>query len=398
MGANRIRLFCVLIIGAVAGMLPFAAFLETRPIDDPFAHVFAGVYLLGAVLITVVRSIRHSAAENEPPSRAEFVHATAGGAAYSASASFFGFMLYGTAYAGLAALTFIADKFGWIITLNADIFARWASGPITLLFGLLALLLSPIPRTLYPELVGVVSAYAPLLKRGMLWLVILLGVGGVALALGTYFMSAPSVWWYVLAVFMIVAAGSDSMSAATQWSPTAALGQDAVKALQKLYGALGYTTVTSPRTKDANADVDSLLQRVDIFASDESNAFAIELKTQVRTGKAVSAADASLLPIAARVVSRYLNSNEGSQTEQPPVVVHPVLVLVGREATADLAHLAEEEGMRVLSFTEESLRAVLQSDDENSLRELARTHLLGDEAGTRAAPLQVAAAAASASL
>jgi hypothetical protein len=116
--------------------------------------------------------------------------------------------------------------------------------------------------------------------------------------------------------------------------------------------------------KDPNEGVDSLLKWVDILASREQEALAIGVKTPVRS-RAVSADDGSILPIAARVMSRNL----GQQ-------VQPVLVLVGREPTADLVHLAEDERIKVLSLTEDAIREVLKNDDETVLRQLAQRYLL----------------------
>jgi hypothetical protein len=370
-----------MLVGALAGMIPYAAFLESLK--------FVAVYVAGTLSVALALIIRHVPAKNELPSVAEHIHAVLAGTAYSASAGFMGFLLYGFAYVVTYAIGSVGDwlQLAWQVN-PADV-AFWASGPATLLFGLVALLFSPVPRTLYPYATSFVSAYEGLLRRSTLGRCVSLVLGGAALSILTYFFWPGSWWWYVVAVFIIVGGGGESMRVATKWSPKAALGSDAVQALQKLYSVLGYYTVMSPRTKESNADVDSLLKTIDLLATREKDAIVVELKTPLRTSRAVSAADASILPMAARALSRYLN-----KAAVAPVLVQPVLVLIGGEPTEDLGRLAEEEHIKVLSLTEDAVREVLKTEDETVLRQLAQRHLLADPAvPPQTAPSPVASGA-----
>ena len=247
------------------------------------------------------------------------------------------------------------------------------------MLGLLALSFSPVPRTLYPDVGGVVSAYDGLLRRGTLKWSIPSSLGGTMLALLTYFFWPGSWWWEVIALYMVMVAGLQSLGVAWEWSPTAALGEKAVQAMDKLYGALGFDTVISPRTKEANTDADLLLKRFDLFASREQEALAVKLNTPTRIIQAVSAADASILPIAARAISRYISEDVTS-----PVSVQPVLVLIGRECTEDLARLADEEHIKMLYLTEDAVREVLNTEDKTALRQLAQRYLRESRSPRRA--------------
>jgi hypothetical protein len=364
---SHLAFFLVILAGALLGVLSYMAFLGSLQ--------FAATYVGGTVLVALTLTARHVPAESKAPRLAEGLCAVLGVGAYSVIATLYGFFLYGLAYALTYAIGRIADwlQLGWHA--NPVSVAFWASGPFTLLVGLLLLSFSPIARALFPEVAGVASAYDRLSRSGTLRWAIPVALGGVALSILTYFFWPGSWWWYLIAQFAIIGAGAEPMSVATKWSPALVLGREAVQAMQKLYGILGYETVISPRTKVSNADVDSLLQRVDILAIREQEALIIELKTSVRTNQAVSAADASILPIAARAIARYL-----SQDSQLPIRVQPVLVLIGQKATVDLVSLAEDEGIKVLSLTEGAVREVLKTEDENVLRELAQRYLLSGSA------------------
>jgi hypothetical protein len=353
---NHLALFLVILAGALLGMLPYMAFLGSP--------MFTAIYVGGSLLVAFTLAVRHVPAKNEPPRLAEHLYAVLGGAAFSASWALMAFTLYGLAYGLTYPLGYIGGwlQLGWHA--NPGSVAFWASGPITLLLSLALLSFSRIPRTLYPDAAGVVSAYDSLLQSGILKWAIPIVLGGTALSILTYFFWPSHWWWYIAAIYSIIGAGRNSLSVVTEWSPTVAVDREAVQAIQKLYDILGYRTVVSPRMKDPNEGVDSLLKWVDILASREQEALAIGVKTPVRS-RAVSADDGSILPIAARVMSRNL----GQQ-------VQPVLVLVGREPTADLVHLAEDERIKVLSLTEDAIREVLKNDDETVLRQLAQRYLL----------------------
>jgi hypothetical protein len=360
-------LFLVILAGALLGMAPYLAFLGSLWL--------AGVYLAGALLVALTVTFRQVSAKNETPRFVENLCGVLGISAYSAGGAVIGFLLYGLAY-GLTELVGLVDR--WLqfgLQANPVSVAFWASGPFSLLFSLLALSFTPIPRALFPEVAGVASAYHGQSLRGNLRWAIPLVVAGAVLSILTYFLWPDAGWAYLIALSLMSSGGKESMDVARTWSPAVVLGSEAVQAMQKLYGILGYETVVSPRTKDTDEEVDSLLKKVDLLAIREEDVLMIELKTAAQGSRTVSAADASILPIAARVVARYL-----SKDSQLPVRVQPVLVLIGQTATADLGRLAQDESVKVLSLTENVVREVLKTEDADVLRQLAQRYLLAGPA------------------
>jgi hypothetical protein len=340
--------------------LPFAAFLESP--------LFAAVYLGIAPLVVLVVVIRHRAAANPRPGVDEHGMALLAASAYSASMSFMGLLAYGAVYgvAWLLRAVVAALSLGWSVDPAAA--AAWVAGPFALLFGLAALAVSPVPRTLYPEVAGVVSAYDGLPHNKTVWLLLLLTGAGVALSVVIH-LWWPAQWgWHLMVVFMLVGAGGEAMRTVSNWSPALALGSEALHALNKLYRSLGYTTVESPRTKDGDPDIDSLLKAVDLLATRDQEALVIALHTPSRSRRAVSAADASILPIAARAMERQLGPDAHS--------VQPMLVLVGRDPGADLARMAQAERIRVLLLGEDMVRKAMTTDDPAVLRALAQKYLV----------------------
>jgi hypothetical protein len=358
---SHLVLFLVILTGALLGMLPYLVFLGSLK--------FAAVYLGGALLAALTVTARQVSARNEEPRLAEDLCAVLGVGAFAAGAAAIGFALFGLAHGLVELLHWL--QWGW--QANPASVAFWTSGPFTVLLCLAALSFSPIPRALFPEFAGIGSAFDGLSRGRKLLRDVPLFFGGAALTILTY-LFWPDLWWlHLFALSAITNAGKDAMDAARNWSPALVLGREAVQAMQKLYAALGYETVVSPRTKDQNEEVDSLLKKVDLLAIREQDVLMVELKTAAQGNRIVSAADASLLPISARVVSRYL-----SKDAESPVQVRPVLVLIGLTATADLGRLAEDEAVKVLSLTEGVVREVNRTEDENVWRGLALRYLQSD--------------------
>lgn len=361
MRTNRGVLFLVLLFGATLGAIPVAAFLNR--------WWFSVVFVASSAIIAAVVATRLRGANNEAPSPAEYAYGMLALAAFAGSGGLVGLFLYGLIVWGTNLLVLICRLLGWAFHPDPHSLAELVAMTVTLLMVLTSVLFSPIPQTLSANK-ATVSAYHDLLQqRKDLW-------WRIPLAVCSFMISGAGIYFdrrsllHVLAQFLIITAGGEPMSRAMNWSPAAALGKEAANALKRLYEALGYQTILAPRTKEPNSDLNSLLQRLDLLASDENGTLAIELKTRAETSRPVSAAEASSLPLVAKALSRYLSDGESS-----PVTVKPVLVLVGRGQTSDLDHLASEENVRVLQIEEEVLQQVLRTEETASLRDLARRYL-----------------------
>jgi hypothetical protein len=356
---NRLAALLVTLVGAVLGALPYLAFLGSR--------MYAAAYLAGTILVALVLAVWWVPPRSARPRLDENLRALSGYAGFSAIVAWYGIVFYGLAYGVAQTIQIIADRHGLGLRAHPNWWAFWVSSLLTLIFGLGAPFL--VSRTsLATRIDAAGPTYGFLLGKRRLWWAVPSAVAGAALAISTFLFLPNSWWWYLVSCYLIIAAGGAYF--ANEISPTALVSKEAIQALQKLYGVLGYHTVVSPRTKTSDANIDSMFKWVDILATRGQDALAIEVKTHEQAGRAVSAADASFLPVAARAVSRFL-----SQDLVSSVRTQPILVLVDRQPTVDLARLAQDEDITVLTITKEVVREVLKTEDEIALRELAKRYL-----------------------
>ena len=368
---NAFALFSMLLGGAVLGMLPFAAFL-----DSP---LYLGAYTFSCAILAFVTVVRQRSLLRQSTDPNRFIHGFLGAAAYAGSGAYMGFFLYGTGWTITRGIGIAAGWLELAWEVNPPLVGAWLSVPFSVLYGVLGVSFNQIPSTVYPEVAGTASAYEDLnAKRTLRWQIPLL-LSGALVVFAAYVLNPAGWWWYVLAAFMILGSGISSMQAATNWSPRVAIEKIATRAVQKLYASLGYEVLLSPRTKDASADVDALMKEFELLASNDDHVLAVAIEASSKPGQAAAAADSSILPVASRALHHFF-----SKDSEEPVRVDPVLVLVDREPTVDLALFAKQEGLKVVALTFADARDILRQDDDESLRRLAREILFSDSAGISA--------------
>jgi hypothetical protein len=353
----------VILVGAVLGALPYLAFLGSLK--------FAASYLTGCFCIAVALAVWRVPAGGGQPRVVEYLLALAGWAALLEIVMWYGFAAYGLAYGAMRAIGIVGSWLGVAQLANPSSVAFWVSGPSTAIFSFSALWgVRDVSGTFPTPAINPVSVYDSLLRKGTPWWAVPLLFAASALVIATYFFWPASWWLYLVSSLAIFGAGGQSFDV-TFGSRGGVIRRPAIRALQKLYAVLGYRTVISPKAKDSNPDVDLLFKRVDILATRGQDALVIELRAPPTSG-AVSAADASFLPVAARAVSRFL-----SQDLESPIQAQPILVLVDQRPTEDLGRLAKGEGVKVFALTKEAVFEVLGTEDESVLRQLAQRYLPG---------------------
>jgi hypothetical protein len=343
----------VILVGAVLGALPYLAFLGSLK--------FAASYLVGSLCIAVAFAVWRAPAGDRQPRVVECLLALAGWAALLQVVMWFGFAAYG----GMRAIG------GWLGQLaDPSSPAFWVSVLSTAVLSVSALWgAQDVSGTSRVPAISAASVYDSLLRKSTQWWAVPLLFAACALAIATYFFWPDRWGLYLFSSFAIFVAGGQSFDATFGSRQGGILRRRAIDALEKLYSVLGYRTVISPKAKDSNPDVDLLFKRVDILATRGQDALVIELRAPPTSG-AVSAADASFLPVAARAVSRFL-----SRDLESPIRAQPILVLVDQKPTEDLARLAEGEGVKVCALTKEAILEVLETEDETVLRQLAQRYL-----------------------
>ena len=86
--------------------------------------------------------------------------------------------------------------------------------------------------------------------------------------------------------------------------------------MSKLARTLGYKVIESPHTKDP--EIDPMLQGVDLLLIKGQQAWLVDIKTSLRTTEPVPVWEASVLPLAARALSKFVSEGESTPIESRP--------------------------------------------------------------------------------
>jgi len=113
-----------------------------------------------------------------------------------------------------------------------------------------------------------------------------------------------------------------------------------VDALVKLLEKAGYRVVRAPRT--GKSEIDPLLQSVDLLARGHEHAFAVQVKT-VAPNAMVEWNEVAAVRTAAALLSDETVADGGT-----PMLVEPLLMLVGGKVAQSLEAFSQREGVPVV--------------------------------------------------
>jgi hypothetical protein len=273
-------------------------------------------------------------------------------------------LIYGLAWA-------MRQLFGWL-GLEAQIdpgsVAQSAAAVLTVIAGFVSgTNIRRLRDQLYPDVAGFKSAFYDMVahkQRQVLGCtvapVVILGAVLIALALA----ASIGRWIYVcIEVYLVIISA---------WLWTAGelpiRSGSAIKAIARLFDAVGYEVTLSPRTGDET--VDPLLVNVDLLAQGAERSLAVQVQTSGQKQEAIDWTLASTLQAAA-----WRLSSVNRAASRTPYKVEPLLVLVGIEPDESLASFSKEEEFNLLEMPGEALSEIRLAVGLEERQELAHRYL-----------------------
>jgi hypothetical protein len=376
---SRIAVALVAALGTLVGLLPVVCFLR---------HTVAAVLSLSIVVITIAASLfskmprgrgSETAAlsalqlhmlgvESRRPTFGELILATVAATFPPATAGVLTLLIYGLAYWAGQLVRFLLHTFGLIAHLPPETIAFYPAFFVLALFGLasIAMVISQIRKTLFPDTPGGRSAYYGIVAKGraevaMRVLIVAVPIIVLVLSAEVYMATWPYV---VLQIWLFFTVSPTWLTGTRVRQPLKS--QKVVESIGNLLKACDYHVTFEPSSRSTE-DLGPLLSTVDLIAEGPRGAFAIEIKHDSRpVSESMDRMQASNLQTAAWGLRRY-RERLGIQSE----VLWPVLIFIGREADPNLREFCRRNEIVVIEI-DEQLFLRIQTGDADTLRQIAQ--------------------------
>ena len=329
---NKAALVALVALGGAIGLLPYFLFVD-RP-----AYLWAIVPAIAGVAFLSLRDFRTAAAAHPGPG--EWLLGAWSAVARPCAASLVGFMFYGLFYGGRKAFTGVARYLGFDVPEGDP--SAWGFGASAWLVGLFAVAIAmsgaqELARQLYPREAWARSTFVALLARPKL---IALGALGAVAALAAmpWLLDPHGVALPVTALLVLF---YTSFPLAELGKEPADRGRAAVvDLLASVLEEAGYRVDRTPRT--GKAEIDPLLQSVDLLAKSDDRAFAFEVKSAAPQ-VAVEWNEATAVRTAALLLSDEIAAGGGRR-----LPVEPVLTILGGTIAPSLEAFSRREHLPVV--------------------------------------------------
>lgn len=327
------KLISIAALANGVGVAPYLLFVDLLR--------YLPLVVLGSAVLAIFALRGRRIAAGLRPSISEWLLGSWSLVALPSVGSLMGLGFYGLGYGGVKLVVAVASYFGLAIGGDPRAWGFWIS---IVWAGLVAvqgptIRLSELARRLYPRESWARSEFFPLLARWRLLTTVAVG-GAAALAVAFWFLDPRGVALPVVSSLVLVYTSIPlhSLGAAVA---TRAEGET-IDRVEALLRRATYHVVRAPRT--GKPEIDPLLQSVDLLAEGHGRAYAFELKT-AQPKLPVEWKAATAIRTAALVLSDEIVGRGGA-----PVLVEPVLLLVGGSISQSLGAFSEREGVPIVHF------------------------------------------------
>lgn len=355
---RRLRLAGAVAGAMVIGLLPFALFLGR------LQGVILVAAAVGGVLIASWTLRDETTGATTEPHGGELVLGGAASLALTTVASLLAIGSYWLVFGALSGANAVA---GWLELEGRLATGLWAgriSLGVLLLSGLGAARAATeqLVRRLHPSTAGFRSPYyVLLLERRRL---VVLGVAAALVLIALFFVFPPPGRGFAVALIFFLFYFGISLENLGEPRRGRSGKKSALEAIEKLFRAAGYETISSPRT--GRPEVDPLITNVDLLAISDERAWIVEVKAW---GKG---------PVEWHEASRLRRSTDALAGELLTVSERtaPLMVLVGRDRAESLNRYLEDDPVSIAELAgRERVEEILAESDPDRLREQAVRHL-----------------------
>ena len=355
-GENRLAIFFVVVIGAIAGLGPIGLAVET-PQAVPW-------FIAEVVVVSIWRLSRLGRSRSSAPSRSflEYLLATLVGA--------FAFQIITLLAVIPATLVFLLLQLintvgswlnlGW--NLPAWNAAWWTTIILGVFFVLVGISLAEekARAQLFPAQPHGRSAFHAMAvsrRAKLLWAVVI-NLGVVLLIAGLFVFYGGGIgagFWFIV-IFYITGCASQIYDVGDRSESE----KKAIAAVQRLFEALDCKVVRDPKVGDPA--VDRLLSALDLVATSEERVWGVEVKGASEDERTVGwVAGAGFLSA--------VHAYREKRTEFAGI--EPVIVLVDAKADESLHSFAQHEGMRIVEIDSARIATITAHSSKEELRGMA---------------------------
>jgi len=357
---NKIAILFLTVTATILGIAP-----ATLVISRFESLMFFSIVTLIVAAITISR---FKSLATEKPSLLEYILGWIGAIWPAVLAGFVLLISYLIFLGGVTLFMFIATWLGFEMQLNVELIAYYISLIIAIIFSILFAWMSAdtLATQLYPNKAHVKSTFYELVTYGKRRLTgyvgfALLILGGLVLAVlltsGTF-----TAWWFNLGLLVyLFFVCLSPFSTEKYFDPVL---PNAIKAVGKMFDAMGYQIVPSPKT--GKPEIDPLLVGLDFFVHNKEHALGIVVRTPQKTKSKDSWKPSDLLR-STWALETFLQE-EPDETKRLAVI--PVIVFIGKDKKK-----WKTKEVKIIEIPKRSINTILKTDSQKKLKKRASRYL-----------------------